>query len=99
MVNDRWPPLPLRGRQGVACGGEFDRFWSLVEEAGITVVVHAGDSGYSSNGYADDGFTTNFAGGIPQPIKLLQTERPIEVFRRHIWINPFWEDMYTRCSS
>ncbi|MBS1847815.1 MAG: amidohydrolase family protein [Actinobacteria bacterium] len=125
---------------------EFDRFWSLIEEAGITVVVHAGDSGYSANGYADDGFTTNFSGGIPRPIKLLQTERPIEdflasliadnlfvrhprlriasvengsgflrglfhrldalgtkmqgwfsadpveTFREHIWINPFWED-------
>ncbi len=125
---------------------EFDRFWSLVEEAGITVVVHAGDSGYSSNGYADEGFSTNFSGGIPQPIKLLTMERPIEdflaslvadnlfvrhprlrvasvengsgflrglfhrldslgtklqgwfsddpvaTFKRHIWINPFWED-------
>jgi predicted TIM-barrel fold metal-dependent hydrolase len=125
---------------------EFDRFWSLVEEAGITVVVHAGDSGYGSNGYADDGFTTNFSGGVPQPIRLLTMERPIEdflaslvadnlfvrhpklriasvengagflrglfhrldalgtklqgwfaddpvaTFRRHIWINPFWED-------
>lgn len=125
---------------------EFDRFWSVVEDADITVVVHAGDSGYSTNGYADETFTTSFAGGIPQPIRLLQMERPIEdflacliadnvfvrhpnlrfasvengagflrglfhrlealghkmqgwfandpieTFRRHIWINPFWED-------
>ena len=125
---------------------EFDGFWSLAAEAGITVVVHAGDSGYGSNGYADEGFTTNFSGGIPQPIKLLTMERPIEdflaslvvdrlfdrhpglriasvengsgflrglfhrldalghklqgwfsddpveTFRQHIWINPFWED-------
>lgn len=124
----------------------FDRFWSQVNEAGITVVVHAGDSGYGAHGYAEEGFTTNFSGGIPQPIKLLQMERPIEdflaslvvdnlfvrhpnlriasvengsgflrglfhrlrglgtklqgwfaddpveIFRRHIWINPFWED-------
>ncbi len=124
----------------------FDRFWSAVEEANVTVVVHAGDSGYSTNGYADETFTTSFAGGIPQPIRLLQMERPIEdflacliadnvfvrhpnlriasvengagflrglfhrlealghkmqgwfaddpieTFRRHIWINPFWED-------
>jgi predicted TIM-barrel fold metal-dependent hydrolase len=109
-------------------------------------VVHAGDSGYSSNGYATDGFTSNFKGGVPQPIRMLQMERPIEdflaslvadnlfhrfpnlrvasvengsgflrglfhrldalghkmagwspedpveTFRRHIWINPFWED-------
>ena len=26
----------------------FDPFWARVDEAGITVVVHAGDSGYSS---------------------------------------------------
>lgn len=124
----------------------FDPFWARVNEAGITVVVHAGDSGYSSNGYASDGFTSSFKGGIPQPIKMLQLERPIEdflaslvadqlfhrfpnlrvasvengsgflrglfhrldalghklagwfpedpveTFKRHIWINPFWED-------
>jgi len=124
----------------------FDPFWARVNEAGITVVVHAGDSGYSSNGYATDGFTSNFSGGVPQPIKMLQLERPIEdflsalvadqlfhrfpnlriasvengsgflrglfhrldalghklggwfpespveTFRRHIWVNPFWED-------
>lgn len=125
----------------------FDPFWARVNEAGVTVVVHAGDSGYSSNGYATDGFTSNFkASSIPQPIKMLQLERPIEdflsalvadqlfhrfpnlrvasvengsgflrglfhrldalghkmagwfpedpveTFRRHIWINPFWED-------
>lgn len=138
-------PTTTRGRRPPTAP-EFDRFWSQVAEAGITVVVHAGDSGYGSNGYASDGFTTNFSGGIPQPIKLLQMERPIEdflaslvadnlfvrhpglriasvengsgflrglfhrldalgtkmqgwfaddpvaTFRRHIWINPFWED-------
>lgn len=124
----------------------FDPFWARVNEAGITVVVHAGDSGYTSNGYAADGFQTSFAGGIPNPIRMLQLERPIEdflasvicdrlfirfpnlrlasvengsgflrsllrkldvtgrklqgwmgddpaeLFRRHVWINPFWED-------
>ena len=124
---------------------EFDPFWARVNEAGITVVVHAGDSGYTAHGYARDGFTTDF-GGIPQPIRMLQLERPIEdflsslvcdnlfhrfpnlrvasvengskfldglfgrlgvvsrkmngwfpedpveTFRRHIWVNPFWED-------
>jgi predicted TIM-barrel fold metal-dependent hydrolase len=124
---------------------EFDPFWARVNESGITVVVHAGDSGYTSHGYARDGFSASFS-GIPQPIKMLQLERPIEdflsalvcenlfhrfpnlrvasvengssflrglfhkltvtarkmagwfpedpveTFRRHIWINPFWED-------
>ena len=124
----------------------FDPFWARVNEAGITVVVHAGDSGYSSNGYAKDGFTSSFKSSVPQPIKMLQLERPVEdflssliadqlfhrfpnlrvasvengsgflrglfhrldalghkmagwfpedpveTFRRHIWINPFWED-------
>jgi len=126
---------------------DFDPFWARVAEAGITAVVHAGDAGYGSNGYADDGaFTANFKGGIPQPIKMLNLERPaedflaslicdqlfirfpnlrvasvengsgflrglmhrldalghklagwfpedpVETFKRHIWINPFWED-------
>jgi predicted TIM-barrel fold metal-dependent hydrolase len=124
----------------------FDPFWARVNEAGITVVVHAGDSGYTSNGYAQDGFTSSFKNSVPQPIKMLQLERPVEdflssliadqlfhrfpnlrvasvengsgflrglfhrldalghkmagwfpedpveTFRRHIWINPFWED-------
>ena len=58
----------------------FDPFWARVDESGITVVVHAGDSGYSSNGYANDGFTSSFKGGVPQPIKMLQLERPVEDF-------------------
>ena len=32
----------------------FDPFWARANEAGITVVVHAGDSGYSLNGYAKE---------------------------------------------
>ncbi|HEX5095434.1 MAG TPA: amidohydrolase family protein [Acidimicrobiia bacterium] len=41
----------------------FDPFWARVDEAGITVVAHAGDSGYTSNGYARDGFSAAFSGG------------------------------------
>ena len=124
----------------------FDPFWARVAEAGTTVIVHAGDSGYTSHGYARDGFTADFGGGFTSPIRMLQLERPIEdflaalvgenlfhrhpnlrvasvengsgflrslftrlrttarklngwfpddpieTFRRHIWINPFWED-------
>jgi predicted TIM-barrel fold metal-dependent hydrolase len=122
-----------------------DPFWARVDEAGITVVVHAGDSGYTAHGYAGDGFSTDF-GQMTTPIRMLQLERPIEdflaacicenlfhrfpnlriasvengsgflpglfgrlritarkiagwwpedpveTFRRHVWINPFWED-------
>jgi predicted TIM-barrel fold metal-dependent hydrolase len=55
----------------------FDPFWARVNEAGVTVVVHAGDSGYSSQGYARDGFAATFGGeGAGRPsIKLLAIER------------------------
>ncbi|MFO7589760.1 MAG: amidohydrolase family protein [Acidimicrobiia bacterium] len=125
----------------------FDGFWARVNEAGITVVVHAGDSGYSSQGYADDTFSAAFGSGAGRPsIRMFAIERaaydfllslvfdklfdrfpnlriasvengsgflpdlfrklgstanklmgyfsedPAETFRRHVWINPFWED-------
>jgi predicted TIM-barrel fold metal-dependent hydrolase len=55
----------------------FDPFWARVNEAGVTVVVHAGDSGYSSQGYARDGFAATFSGeGAGRPsVKLLAIER------------------------
>jgi predicted TIM-barrel fold metal-dependent hydrolase len=124
----------------------FDPFWALANEAGITVVVHAGDSGYSTNGYAKDGFSASFQGAGKPSIGMVSMERaiydflaslifdklfirfpnlrvasiengseflgdlfhklesasrkmpgyftepPVETFRRHVWINPFWED-------
>jgi predicted TIM-barrel fold metal-dependent hydrolase len=124
----------------------FDPFWARANEAGITVVVHAGDSGYPSNGYAPDGFAATFEGANRPSVKMLNMERaiydflaslvfdqlftrfpnlriasvengseflgdlfrklrsasrklpgffaedPVETFRRHIWVNPFWED-------
>jgi predicted TIM-barrel fold metal-dependent hydrolase len=129
------------------CDALFDPFWARVNEAGVTVVIHAGDSGYSSNGYAKDGFGASFEGGGWKPsIKSFNIERaahdflitlifeklfdrfpnlrvasvengsdylgdlfkklrstakkmpgyfkedPVETFKRHVWINPFWED-------
>jgi predicted TIM-barrel fold metal-dependent hydrolase len=127
---------------------EFDPFWARANEAGITVVVHAGDSGYSSQGYVpDDSFSAGFSGGgwrpsvrtfaieraaydflitlafdklfdrfpnlriasvengsefLPDLFKKLGStvkkmpgyfaEDPVESFRRHVWMNPFWED-------
>ena len=124
----------------------FDPFWARVNEAGVTVVAHAGDSGYTSHGYASDGFGATFSGGWQPSIKAFHIERaafdflitlsfgklyerfpnlriasvengseflrdlqnklrsthrrtpgyfgedPVESFRRHVWINPFWED-------
>jgi predicted TIM-barrel fold metal-dependent hydrolase len=125
----------------------FDGFWGLANEAGITVVVHAGDSGVSSNGYIDPQFqmkhppaevgpsikaveferaahdfllslvfdklferfprlriasVENGAQFLPALLKTLATqantfpqyftEDPVELFKKHVWINPFWED-------
>jgi len=124
----------------------FDPFWARVNEAGITTVIHAGDSGYSSNGYAVDGFASGFGSGYGPNVRAFHIERaaydflitlafdklferfpnvriasvengseflpdlvrklksyqgrmpgwfkqdPIELFRKNVWINPFWED-------
>ena len=126
---------------------EFDPVWSRLDEAGITVVVHAGDAGVSSQGYAVDGFSASLKGTdytpslknfaieraihdflasmmfartftrfpnlrvasvengaefLPELFRRLRSidrkmpgyfgDDPVEVFRRHVWINPFWED-------
>ncbi len=126
----------------------FDPFWALANEAGITVAVHGGETGYSSHGYAPDGMEV-FADRL-SPLKLLLDEvnierpimdylaamicdrvferfpnlrmasiengsgylsglftrlrgldrklpghfsqDPVETFRHHIWISPFWEE-------
>jgi predicted TIM-barrel fold metal-dependent hydrolase len=143
------PAAPhTRGGQVPASDPRNDAFWARVNEAGITVVVHAGDSGYSSNGYAVDGFAAGFSGnGRWAPSvkafhieraaydflitlvfdklferfpnvrvasvengseflgdlfrKLRSTEKkmpgyfsedPVELFKRNVWMNPFWED-------
>jgi predicted TIM-barrel fold metal-dependent hydrolase len=54
----------------------FDPFWARAQEAGITVVVHAGDSGYTTHGYAHDGFGASFGTGSYKPsIKAFNIER------------------------
>jgi predicted TIM-barrel fold metal-dependent hydrolase len=53
----------------------FDRFWALLQEAGIPLVVHAGDSGYSSNGYVDNRFSATFGGSFKPSINTFAIER------------------------
>jgi predicted TIM-barrel fold metal-dependent hydrolase len=54
----------------------FDPFWALANEAGITVAVHGGETGYSSHGYAADGIEV-FADRLTA-LKLLLDEVNIE---------------------
>jgi predicted TIM-barrel fold metal-dependent hydrolase len=139
-------PTTVRG-QVPPTDPEFDPFWARANEAGITVVVHAGDSGYSAQGYVkDELFSAGFKNGWRPSVRAFSIERaaydflitlafdkmfdrfpnlriasvengseflpdlfrklrssarktpgyygddPVEAFRRHVWINPFWED-------
>ena len=144
-------PSPIHTKDGVFTPADprFDAFWGRVNESGVTVVVHAGDSGYSLQGYGRDGFSAKFSGEPQRPnigilhltmeraifdwlgsvvvdrlferfpnIRLASVENgstflfdlfrrlrtasnrlpglfkvdPVESFREHVWINPFWED-------
>ena len=51
-------PAAITTREGSRPPGDpvFDGFWSRVNESGITAVIHTGNSGYSTNGYSNDGF-------------------------------------------
>jgi len=124
----------------------FKGFWSRLDEAGVTLVVHAADGGVSGEGYAVPSFSANFQGGrspsittfaieqavhnymlsmvlanhfkrypnlrvasvengaefLPDLFRKMRSagrkfpgyfaEDPVDIFRRHVWINPFWED-------
>jgi len=141
-------PAPIWTEGGQLSPGDpvFDPFWSRVNEAGVTTVIHAGDSGYSSQGYAEDAFGSSMTGRYRPSIKAFSIERaahdwlitmsmermytrfpnlriasvengadyldmlfrklkqqamksptwfdedPVELFREHVWMNPFWED-------
>lgn len=143
-------PAPIWTEHGPRTPGDpmFDPFWARLNESGLTMVVHAGDSGYSSQGYADDrAFSAGLGGGYGKlTIKAFNIERaaydflitlifdrlferfpnlrvasvengsefldhmfrklraqaaktptyfknhPIDTFKEHVWINPFWED-------
>ena len=124
---------------------DFDPFWARVNEAGITVVAHIGQTRHDSNGYDTKAIDvlsmgpkpsiTNFhrarnindflaslsfdllferfpnvriasvengAEFLDGLIKFLDHTKeriptyfkddPVESFREHVWINPFWED-------
>ena len=59
----------------------FDPFWARVNEAGITVVIHAGSTGYSSNGYAEESFSASFREGVWKPtVKSFAIERAAQDF-------------------
>jgi predicted TIM-barrel fold metal-dependent hydrolase len=139
---------PIRTASGGRSPGapEFARFWRMVDEAGITVGYHSGDSGYGR--YADDwGANGDMEAFRFDPFRsLVTTDRPmletigalvihgvfaahprlriatiengsawvpelfrrfrkfykqvpeafpgdpIETFRRHVWVAPFYED-------
>jgi len=142
-------PSAVWTREGPRSPGDycFDAFWARVHEAGIAVVIHAGDSGYTRHGYAPDGCSATFSNRGNRPsIKSWNLERaamdflasvafdrlferfpgvriasiengaeflphlfrklasagrnargyfqqdPVQTFKRHVWINPFWED-------
>lgn len=127
----------------------FDPVWARINEAGITVVIHAGDSGHSTHGYVSNKFSTSGVGNAayagpsianfsieraaqdwliqavfqkifdrfpnlrfasvengsdflaPTFRKFDQTakksfgwfeDHPVDTFKEHVWINPFWED-------
>jgi predicted TIM-barrel fold metal-dependent hydrolase len=75
-------PAAVQTTNGPLSPGDphFDPFWARVSESGITVVIHAGDSGYSAQGYAKDGFSASFGEGATQSevrpsIKMWNIER------------------------
>lgn len=140
-------PAAVRTRKGkIPCTDpQFDPFWARVNEAGITVIAHVSNSGYTSNGYGTGSSLEVLGGGKPS-VASMTTERaindwlldmvykkmferfpnlrigsvesgasylpsllknvevskmrsknhykedPMEMFKEHVWINPFWED-------
>ena len=58
----------------------FDPFWAKVAAAGIPMVIHAADSGWSANGFAPEGFGATFAGGWKPSIKSFAIERAANDF-------------------
>ena len=62
-------PAPVTTRTGVVSpfNPMFDPVWARINESGVPLVIHAADSGYSSQGYADDAFSSLAGGGGAGP--------------------------------
>jgi predicted TIM-barrel fold metal-dependent hydrolase len=58
----------------------FDPFWARVAEAGITIIAHVGNSGYSSNGYPAGGTLDTIGSGTRPSVASLRPERAIYDF-------------------
>ena len=71
-------PVPgLRGPRSFALP-EFDPFWERVVEAGIPVMMHSSDSGYSRYVSEWTGSNTEMLPFVPQTFRMLQSWRAIE---------------------
>jgi predicted TIM-barrel fold metal-dependent hydrolase len=58
----------------------FDPFWARLAEAGVPLVAHAGDSGYTTHGYESDGFGASFEGYGRPSLKAWNIERAAHDF-------------------
>jgi hypothetical protein len=58
----------------------FDPFWARVNEAGVCVVAHVSNSGYSTNGYPKGGTLDTIGGGKRPTVASLNPERAIYDF-------------------
>ena len=70
----------------------FDPFWARVHEAGVSVVIHAGDSGYTTHGYTHDGFSASFGASYAPSVKGFLIERAAYDFLITLWPCPGFVD-------
>jgi predicted TIM-barrel fold metal-dependent hydrolase len=89
-------PAPIHTANGVFAPADpiFDPFWARVNESGVTVIVHAGDSGHSLQGYAPEkGFSASFSGGFRPNLGALHIgiERAIYDFLGSIMVDKIFE--------
>jgi predicted TIM-barrel fold metal-dependent hydrolase len=74
-------PAPVGGFRGPRSFAleEFDPFWSVVEQAGVLVVMHASDSGYTRYASEWEGTRGEYLAFKPTPFGLVSMgHRPIE---------------------